>query len=37
MCQDGYETGHTPITYSFEISMNYVAGVEEVKAFSDIA
>jgi hypothetical protein len=24
------------ITYSLEITMNYVAGVEEVKAFSDI-
>jgi hypothetical protein len=24
------------ITYSFEITMNYVAGVEEAKAFSDI-
>ena len=30
------KTGHKSITYSFEISMDYVAGVEEVKAFSDI-
>jgi len=35
-CQCGGKTGFIPITYSFQITVNYVAGVEEVKPFSDI-
>ena len=35
-CQYGRKTGLVSMTYSFEITMNYAAGVEKVKAFSDI-
>ena len=35
-CQCGGTIGFIPITYSFQITVNYVAGVEKVKPFSDI-
>jgi hypothetical protein len=35
-CQYSGTTRLGEITYSLEITMNYVVGVEEVKAFSDI-
>jgi hypothetical protein len=35
-CQCGGKTGFRIITHSLEITMNYVARVEKVKAFSDI-
>ena len=35
-CQSGGKTGLVLITYSFEVAVNYIAGVEKVKAFSDI-
>jgi hypothetical protein len=35
-CQYGGKSGLRVITYSLEITVNYVAGVEKVKAFSDI-
>jgi len=34
--KNGIKTGFRTITYSLEISMNYVAGVEKVKAFDNI-
>jgi len=30
VCQCGGKTGFVPTTYSFEITMNYVTGVEKV-------
>jgi hypothetical protein len=36
MCQYGSKIGFRTITYSLEIAVNYVAGVEKVKPFGDI-
>jgi hypothetical protein len=35
-CQHGGKMGLRTITHSLEITMNYIAGVEVVKAFSNI-
>ena len=35
-CQHGGKTGFRQITYTLEITVNYIAGVEKVKAFGDI-
>ena len=35
-CQCGGTIGFIPITYSFQITVNYVTRVEKVKPFSDI-
>ena len=35
-CQYNCGTGHGKTTYSLEITMNYVAGVEVIKALSDV-
>ena len=34
-CQYRGKAGPDPITYSLEITMNYVAGVKKAKAFGD--